>query len=218
MPKRKILGGKENKTAADFRRLARMKEVSNLYLQGYAIYMIAEKLGIAYSTVGFDLEKMRVQWLATSVVDFSERKAMELAKIDLLEETAHKAWFRSCEDSEQKKVGKTEERIPIKEIGPDGKATWEPKMVPTKVIKSRDVKGQSGNPRFLDTIAWCIETRLKMFNLLQPDTTNINNNTIVALPDGFWEKISGAVSHIEDDPVEAKIKNVTPGKGESNDQ
>lgn len=185
--------------------LARMKEVSDLYLQGWSLSRISAKLDVSHVTVKNDLDRLRVEWLASSLVNMDERKAQELAKIDLLEEMAHSAWAKSCADQVDKKRGVHSQIVPTKEVDEStGKSTYVNKMTPTKIIKENVSKSTSGNPKFLDQIAWCIETRLKIFGLIKPDST-INNNTVNVLPQGFWDQLIGVEDTL--DPIEARIAN-----------
>lgn len=130
-------------------------ETAKLYFQGWLQVDIAKKQGIDQSVVSDDLAAIRKQWLASSVRDFDEARAQELAKIDILEVEFWRAWQRSCEPRE----------------------TDAAKSI-TKPAKSRDgtpihIRDESaikkeyrdGDPRFLAGVERCIERRCKLLGL-----------------------------------------------------
>ena len=125
---------------------------SDLYLQGKLQAEIAEALGVDQSTVSRDLAALHRKWLDSALVDFSEAKAQELAKIDRLEREYWRAWERSCEDAEtmtqKARAGRAKEA--------------------TKVTK-----GQAGDPRFLAGVQWCIERRCKILGIDAPQRTEL---------------------------------------------
>lgn len=69
--------------------------ISGLYLQGYLQREIAEQLGLSSGTVSNDLRAIRKIWLESTLINFSEMKARELARINILERTYWEAWERS---------------------------------------------------------------------------------------------------------------------------
>lgn len=125
----------------------RRKE-SDLYLQGWLQADIADELGIDQSTVSRDLKALQGDWLASALMDFSEAKSQELAKIDRLEREYWQAWERSCEDAES--------------VTQEGTAANVEKIKKTS-------KGQAGDPRFLQGVQWCIERRCKILGVDAPE-------------------------------------------------
>jgi len=97
---------------------------------------------------------MQKQWLEATLIDFNEAKAREIAKVDRLEREYWSAWMRSCEDAET-----------ITEKGKGGKGAEKPDTFE----KTKQRKGQAGDPRFLAGVQWCIERRIKLFGLDEPD-------------------------------------------------
>ena len=123
------------------------RRVAELYLKGWLQADIAKEIGRSQSTVGRDLLELRKQWLESSLVDTDKAKAKELARIDVLEREAWDAWLRSQEDVETVT-----------------QRAYELKGVPIKEAK-RVVKGQTGDPRYLDRVSWCIQQRSKILDL-----------------------------------------------------
>jgi hypothetical protein len=129
------------------------REIAAMYLEGKTQQEIADALaqdrGYALSRqmIGYDLQRIQEQWLASALRDFDDAKAQELAKIDHLERTYWDGWERSCEDAETLRVEGNQE-------GPD------------KKVLTR--KGQAGDPRFLQGVERCIERRCKILGIDAP--------------------------------------------------
>jgi hypothetical protein len=69
--------------------------IASQYLQGVQQYKIAEMLGVSTSQISDDMKELRKRWLASSIRDFDEMKARELAKVGQLEAEYWTAWGRS---------------------------------------------------------------------------------------------------------------------------
>nr|BDD46352.1 hypothetical protein 7 [Pseudomonadaceae bacterium] len=124
----------------------RRREVAELYVQAWTQMAIADRLGIAQSTVSDDLKAIRKEWRESRVRDFDEAVAVELEKIDRLESEAWEAWKRSQEPLENTRV---------MDDGSRKKAQ--------KVVEQRD-----GDPRFLEQIHKCIASRRALLGLDAP--------------------------------------------------
>lgn len=167
------------------RQLLRRRQVASLYLQGCPMHEIATTLRASPNTIFNDLTSIRQDWIAATLQDFDNKKAQELAKIDHLESVAWTAWHRSCEDAEMHRKRQEFVREFVKKRGAKrGKH----RLIPTNVVNETTSKGQSGDPRFLDRVAWCVETRLKLMGLLKGDSQNVNILTI------NWDQMAAAPS------------------------
>jgi len=122
------------------------RRIADLYLKGWLQVDIAEEVGLSSPTVSRDLKALQAEWLKSSLMDFDEAKAREIAKIDRLEREYWTGWQRSLKDEET-----------IKE---EGSATA---SKPSKVTKTR--KGQAGDPRFLDGVLKCVDRRCKIIGV-----------------------------------------------------
>jgi hypothetical protein len=125
-------------------------EIARLYLQGVIQVDIAARLGMTRQMVGYDLKAIRAKWLESSLVNFNERVAIELAKIDNLEVEYWQAWQRSLQVKESSTAKVVSE------------AESERNEVSTKQEQ------MTGNESFLAGIRWCIDRRLKLFGLDAP--------------------------------------------------
>lgn len=126
--------------------------VAEMYCKGYTQAEIAVRIGRTTKTVGRDLEAVRCAWLESSVRDFDQARADELAKIDRVENEAWRAWDRSQKDREKRIAGTV-----------DGKES-------TRLER----EGQSGNPSFLELVRKCVEQRCKLLGLDAPQRTEIS--------------------------------------------
>lgn len=66
-----------------------------MYLRGKGQYEISDVLGISQATVSRDLKAIQKLWLKSSLIDFNEARAREIAKIDHLECVYWEAWEAS---------------------------------------------------------------------------------------------------------------------------
>jgi hypothetical protein len=125
-------------------------EIARLYLEGLTQAEIGLRLSLSRQQVGYDLESVRREWLKSSLMDFNVRKAQELAKIDHHERVCRAAW----EESKQVREITTTEQV----TGADGE----------RVKAALRKENQTGDPRYLAGIQWCIEQRCKILGLNAP--------------------------------------------------
>jgi predicted transcriptional regulator len=127
------------------------REISRLYLQGMYQADIAEKLRLSQPTVSRDIQILIEEWKVQRVYDINEAKARELAKVDNLELEYWEAWHRSQQNAE-KEIKKAKG---IK----GGTANQEIQKIS---------EGQTGDPRFLSGIQWCIDRRCLILGVDAP--------------------------------------------------
>lgn len=180
--------------------LERRQRVAGLYLEGKTQLDIAQRVGVSQYTVSIDLQYMKDQWLASGLVAFDEKRAIEVEKLNKVEAAAWEAWERSTQPGVTTKKGSVEEVKPIKvrEAEKGKKAKYESQMVPTKTIDETVTRHQVGDPRFLEQVYKCIELRLKLIGALKdlnPTFNFVNLN---------WEDLHGPPD--EPDKINAKIE------------
>ena len=127
------------------------QEIARLYLQGVIQADIADRLGMTRQMVGYDLKAIREAWLKSSLSNFNERIAVELAKIDNVEVEYWQAWQRSTQVKESSTA----------------------KIITDNEGKERNEAGtkqeqMTGDEKFLAGVRWCIDRRLKLFGLDAP--------------------------------------------------
>jgi len=125
-------------------------EIANLYLQRHTQADIAAKLGLSRQQVGYDLKAVREEWLQSSLVDFNQRKAEELARIDRLEQQYWNSWEAS---KKERQTSVTEQT--------SGEGGEKLKAGIRKVE-------QTGDPRYLNGVQWCITKRCEILGLDAP--------------------------------------------------
>ena len=116
-------------------------QATELYLQGFTMFDIAEKLNVSIDMVKYDLAKVRQNWLEHARLDLNELKAKELAKLDYLEQQIWIQWRESQQ---------TQTKITQEESDTRGASS-----------KTETVK-LAGNPKYADAILKIQERRCKM--------------------------------------------------------
>lgn len=123
--------------------------IASQYLRGQKTSAIAQNIGISATDVSDCLRILRERWKASSLQDFSQRRADELAKLEELEATYWHAW----EESQKNAVQQT------RTDGFDQQGGRRPARHVTKQLSS------TGDVRFLDGVWKCIERRIKLLGL-----------------------------------------------------
>ena len=131
-------------------------EIANRYLAGSTQADIAGELGLSRQQIGYDLNAIREEWLRSSLTDFNQRKAEELARLDRLEREYWNAWIESKKETqvsttEQTKGGEGGDRL-------------------RAVVRKEQ---QTGNPQYLAGVQSCIEQRCKILGLHAPTVTQL---------------------------------------------
>jgi len=130
------------------------RRIAELYLEGWLQADIAEELELSQSTISNDLNALHKRWLESSLIDFDQAKAVEIAKVDKLEREYYRAWRASKED---------------KEISVTEKAGGEKPRSKAQIRR----EGRVGNPSFLSGVQWCIERRCKILGLDAPQKMQV---------------------------------------------
>ncbi len=129
--------------------------IERLYVRGKSQREIAAELAtvrdytLSRVTIAKDINTILERWRAEMIRDVDALKASELARINRLEREAWDAWDRSREMREKRITEQT-----------DGTHAGH---------KARLEREQLlGDPRFLQTIQWCIKQRCDILGLLAP--------------------------------------------------
>src|SRR5262249_7786011 len=130
-------------------------EIANLYLQRKTQREIGEQLGLSRQQIGYDLDAVREERLQSSLMGFNKRKAEELARSYHLEPQYPLAWEAS------KQVHETTATEQIR--GGEGERV-------KAAIRKED---QTGDPRYLAGVQWCIEQRCKLLGLHAPTESRL---------------------------------------------
>lgn len=197
----------------------RRKQVADLYLKGMSQWEIAIKVGVSQPTVSTDLTDIMAEWKAERIIGYDDVMAKELARINHLEEVAWQAWERSCEPImvnhkrtenvlQQPKPAQSEEKddkgVPtgrMKIIPGVGEPA---KMVAIRIVNDLKRTGQVGDDRFLGRVAWCIEMRCKLLDLVKVEKAGNTNITIIN-----WDTLQGKPPEDAEgtlDPLEVRIQ------------
>ena len=131
-----------------------LERAAALHCSGRSQRAIAEALHVSQQQICYDLRLLQKRWQESARALLDEHKARQLARIDHLERVAWEAWERSCQDAETTSAKRVQ-----------GRTTKEGEPLPDLCTSARVTKGQAGDPRFLERVAWCIEQRSKIIGL-----------------------------------------------------
>lgn len=134
----------------------RRNRVAELYLRGMTQARIAAQEGVDPSQIARDLAVVREDWKAYRATEYGAKLDEEVARIDHLERVAQQAWERSCQNAEVTHASKVK-----------GRTTRDGTLLPDLDKVTKTVKGQAGDPRFLERVAWCVEMRLRLIGALK---------------------------------------------------
>lgn len=163
--------------------------ISGLYMRGWPQGKIAEHLSsresdfaprIQYSEdmIKRDLKVIRDGWLESSLRNFGEMRAEQLAKLDTQEAEAWREWQRSCEDYKKKIMGTSAQ----------GK------------IDKTETGTQTGDPRYLNAILSIIERRCRLLGLDLP------HKVAPTTPDGAKAYQPNNIKSLSGAELEQRIK------------
>jgi hypothetical protein len=140
--------------AAEVRILSRRSKVADLLLRGTRCQLeICRQLGMEPSqrrTIGRDIAALNEEWKQQAAVSFDEFKGKELARLDMIETAAWKGWERSLLDDEMREAMKEGD----------------------KERSRKSVRGQAGDPRFLNIALQCVRERREILGLKKPESTD----------------------------------------------
>lgn len=165
-------------------------EMVRLMRRGWSKYQIAEHLGVSYQTVLKDWRKITADMAVEADEDAKTLRDRKLEEYAEVKKEAWEAWERS----KRLAIQQTEESS----TSPSGK-------VGTK--KSRVVKNQAGDPRFLHQILQCLESERTLLNLDPVKQVGITANVI------NWDALAGVIGGASlDDQVERQIEAAVRGE------
>lgn len=160
------------KTTAEERR----EQVAQLYLQGWAQFPIAQRLGIAQQTVSDDLQIIRREWLDSRQQSYDEKMIKELIGIEMQESQLWEAWYRSCQLETVRTVTSkkqlqeidtsTNKRKRGRKKSTDDRETA---MVIVEENEKTVTRQGIGDPRFMSEITRLRELRCKLLGLLEDE-------------------------------------------------
>jgi len=177
----------------------RMNRTLELYIRGQSYSQIAKALPASKGTVAKDIAAIREEWRRSRTDAFGSEILHELARIDAIERECWAQWESS----------KTEEVTTRAETGvevtKDGTGRQVRTPINEKVIRSTRLR--NADPRYMDTIRWCVEQRCKLLGLLAPSGLAITGKVALTGPDGVSPpKVSLDLSSLSDEELDALDK------------
>ncbi len=149
----------------------RRYDVAQMNLAGMTLREIGEKLGVNAATVCRDLEWVREEWRKAAVENIDQARAIELARLNLVERKYWEAWNRSTED----KVTRIEAygtpgapcgaTLRVANHDAERRATLDHDAERRATYRWEKTETQSGRPSFLEGVLKCIGKRWKLLEL-----------------------------------------------------
>lgn len=130
-------------------RSAHLDYISRLMAQGYNLTQIAERLDLSVNTVWNDAKKIKEGWQKRSDRNRGEVVAKELAKLDLIEHEAWKAWEKSKQEQRTRVIKQ------VREQGRDS----------DKQYVEQRLTECTGDPRYFTTLLQCHEKRCALLGI-----------------------------------------------------
>lgn len=143
-------------------------KIAALRLRGYEFREIAREMELSLSYVYTEYKVVELRWRKAAHDDLATQKAKELAHLDAVEKEAWEAYERSRKHAveQQEKSGYVgKERVP-------------------KETRAKQ-KTRDGDPRFLSVVMQCIDRRIKLLGLDNPDLQGVRD--VAASNDGPLE-------------------------------
>lgn len=155
---------------------ARRQRVVELLLRGLTYRQIATEIKVkSTKTISDDVEVFLTEQKAEQRHDVDAWVALELSKVGRIEAEAGAAWERSQEDAVSVSVETA--RVTTKR-GRGEKAIDVPAM---QTRETRTIKGQVGDPAFLDIALKCTARRCELLGLDKPRKIALTNGQVVFL-------------------------------------
>jgi len=157
------------RTQARARIASRRVEVAELLLQGRTYQEIAVAVKAkSTKTVHDDVVAVITEWQAEQKHNVSEWVALELSKVGRIESQAWAAWERSQHDAET--VSTETASITIK----SGRGRGSIEVPALQHKETRTLKGQVGEPRFLEAALKCVARRCQLLGLDAPTKIQVD--------------------------------------------
>jgi hypothetical protein len=155
--------------------------IIDYYTRGYDFAAIRRKVAdetahnVGFAFINTTISNAIREWQATQATMMTDHKAIELERVNRLEQEAWEGWLRS----QQPQITQTE-KWKLKDGS--GQAVNTPATGQEDnfemVEKSRTGKRTAGEVRFLDLVKWCIEYRCKILGFELPKPTNMTPQTV----------------------------------------
>lgn len=165
-PKKKPLSKGRRNRATAVEKERRAARITELYLQGAPVHLIADELGVNPQTVYKDVEGLRRQWRESAMSDFSDWVMLELERLGEVEREAWKAWRRSVGEV----VTVTRKEGITKSVSLGDGASELVEVAPEVTTKTDD---RAGDPRFLDVILKVSAQRAQLVGLNAPERLDL---------------------------------------------
>lgn len=129
----------------------RLETISALYLKGFNILQIADKLGVSNGLVGKAMQEIHQRWVQNQITNIGIYKARELERLALLEAEYWAAWEKS-KNGQNKIISSKLKRQTMRGDS-------------TETTDAREFLDIPGDPRYLEGVVKCATLRSKILGL-----------------------------------------------------
>ncbi|MCC7334431.1 MAG: helix-turn-helix domain-containing protein [Pirellulaceae bacterium] len=185
---RKRIGDKATALLADQRR-ERIESVIKLYLKGKSVMEIAKAYGLDRQAIYRDLRVARKIWHKRNDRAADALIAEEVAKLDRIESELWDQWERSKEDQTQR----------YSERDGTGGVTK----------KGKRVKGQCGDPRYMQLAMQCVDKRCRLMKIGEYSTeeTGVMTAKLIEVVVENPEQVAAMMNYADYETLTAPSKN-----------
>lgn len=169
--------------------------------QGKTVTAIAKATGLTTGDVLSRARELHNLWLASCVHDVDQARREQIQRLDLVEDEAWAAWQRSLKPTRVTVKGKKE--------GDFASTTHEDKTL----------KSTSGDPKWLEIVIRCVETKSRLLGLFQDKLTLTGANNKPLFParvqrlyhsDPEAMELAMALDERVSNVIEAEVVSVVP--------
>jgi hypothetical protein len=165
-PKTHFANGRQHNWGRDTEAQLRDRAViAQLYSHGWSCTRISKESKAGHAAIGLsaplgdtairkELGLIRKAWVESALFDFDQHMAVELERIDAIEQKAWESWEKSTQDTQA-----TRRRLNVSQA--TGTATPVETQIRTET--------RAGDPRWADVLLKCSERRAKLLGLDAPD-------------------------------------------------
>lgn len=134
--------------------IRRRAKVAEMYRKGVLQIDIAKALGVTNGTISTDLKAIHQDWRESSLRNFDEARAEQLAKIDQVEREAWLGWERSVGKDVRRKLSQT----------------------PRGPVREKLIRNMAGDSKFLAVVLDCVKKRCDILGLHAPLKTEVQHS------------------------------------------
>lgn len=136
-----------------------LQRTASLYLRGKTYSQISSIIGVTAAQIKYDMDEVRERWLASSIQDYDNIKALQVARIEEHYKAAWEGW--------EKSISKFESSTVRVKGNPDES---------NHVEKSVRKEDRYGDPRFLSIMNECVKQICDIYGIKESPKIDPDEN------------------------------------------